>query len=74
MLDIRNHRSHFGGGVHADTKLDLGGIGGDARHHFVEDLLLHEQPRAGIAALAVIEENRSRGARDRRFDIGVIQR
>ncbi len=45
--------------------LDLLRLGGDAFDDAVEDRLLDEEPRAGAAALAVVEEDRVRGAGDR---------
>ena len=40
-------------------------------HDVVEDLLLDVQARAGVAALAVVEEDRVGRARDRRLQVGV---
>ena len=41
--------------------------------HFVEDALLHVQPRAGAAALSVIEEDGAGRAGDRRLQIAVAK-
>ena len=47
------------------------GLVGDAGDDVVEDRLLHVQPRAGVAALAVVEEDPVGGADDRALRIGV---
>jgi hypothetical protein len=39
--------------------------------HVVENILLHEEPRSGIAALPEIEEKSRRGARDGGIDIRI---
>ena len=46
---------------------------GDAFDHFVVDRLLHVEPRAGAAALAVVEEDGAGRAGDGRAQIGVGQ-
>ena len=51
--------------------LDLAGVLGDALDDLVVRALLHVQPRAGGAALAMVEEDRVRRAGDRGLHVGV---
>ena len=51
--------------------LDLLGLLGDARDDVVETAALDVQARAGVAALAVVEEDAVGGAGDRGVEVGV---
>ena len=73
MLNGGYQRSHLGFRVHADAQPDLFGIGGDAGGDLVEDFFLYEQSRAGVAALAMVEEDAGGGAGDGFIDIGIAQ-
>jgi len=55
------------------TELDLARLLGDPGGDLVEHVALDVQPRAGAAALTVVEEDRARGALDRRLEVGVLQ-
>ena len=68
------HRSHRGavleGVPQADLLLDRGG---EPRHVLVMDGLVHQDPFAGRATLAGVQEARREGGGDRGIDIGVLQ-
>jgi hypothetical protein len=53
------------------AELDVSRRLGDAGHHVVEHVRLGVQPRAGAATLAVVEEDRIRGTRDRDLEVAV---
>src|SRR6266446_4871439 len=77
-LLLGDQRAHLRSRLHAGAQLDRLGDLRDAVHHFVEPALVHEQARAGHAALAVVEEDRVGRALDRAFrgvfedDVGAL--
>ena len=71
VLLLRDQRPEVDGRIEAVADLQLAGLPGDALDDLVVDRLVREQPRARRAALALVVEDRARGAGDREFQIGV---
>ena len=71
MLLLGDERSELDGRIEAVADLDLAGLVDHALDDLVVDGLVREQPRAGRAALALVVEDRVRGAADRVIEIGV---
>ena len=72
-LLLGNERSHLRIGILTGAELDLFGRGGHPFDHLIEMLLMNKQPRAGAAALAMIEEDRVRRTGDGRIEIGIFE-
>ena len=79
-LDVAEHlvelglvdlRALLGRGVERVAELALAGRGGEPLDHRVIDLVLDQQPAAGAAALALIEEQSEHRAVDGRVEVGV---
>ena len=59
--------------IESGTDVELFGALRDAVDDFVEDFLFDVEPRAGAAALAVIEEDGAGGAGNGAVEIGVVE-
>src|SRR5262249_3040237 len=70
-LLVRDQRSHVGRWIETGPDLDLLSDRRDAGDDLVEHALVRVEPRAGAAALAVVEEDRARRARDRLLEVRV---
>ena len=73
MLLGGDQRPHLGVGVEPVADLDLLGLVGDALDDLVVDLALDVQARAGVAALALVEEDAAGRAGDRDVHVGVVE-
>ena len=65
-------RPHLGIGVEPRADLDLLGLVRDPLDHLVVDVALDVQARAGIAALALVEEDAVGRARDCHVHVGIL--
>src|ERR1700733_3967532 len=72
-LGLRYQRSHLALRIQAGTQPDGPRRLADALQYAIVALLLYEQTRTRAAALAVIEENRVRGAGNRHIEIRVVE-
>ena len=69
----RDQRAHVGGGVGGRADGDPLGDVDQAGHHLVVDRPGHQQPAAGGADLALVEEDRVGGAVGGQLQVGVVE-
>src|ERR1700722_6355905 len=72
-LGLRYQRSHLTLRIQSGTQAYRARGLGDAFQYAIVALLLYEQTRARAAALAMIEENRVRRARNRHIEIRIVE-
>src|SRR5215216_1703388 len=70
-LLLGDEGAELGAGVEARADLCLAGVVGQALGHFVEEVALDEQARAGVAGLAGVEVDALVGALDRAVEVCV---
>ena len=69
----RGERPHLGVGIERVAEPDRCGQRHEALEERVGDALVQDQPRAGDARLALVVEDRERGAVDRRVEVRVVE-
>lgn len=72
-LELGDLRTLEGVGGEGVTELVLGGTLPEASDELVVDALLDQQPRAGAAALTVVEEDTKVGPRDGVVNVGILE-
>lgn len=72
-LELGDLRTLEGVGGEGVTELVLGGTLPEASDELVVDALLDQQPRAGTAALAVVEEDTKVGPRDGVVNVSILE-